>query len=93
MILYYRIFICLVLAGMTLYAFIDKQNQVTEVRLAIPLLTNKVKKLQEENGRLQYEIDRFESPIHLMELAGKSEFGHLKYPYTKDVIIISENEN
>lgn len=88
--LYFQIFLCLVMAAWTLYAFIEKQNQVTELRLAIPILAKKVKKIKEENSRLQYEIDQFESPIHLMELARKPEFSHLKYPYTKDVIVIDE---
>jgi cell division protein FtsL len=81
----------LVLAGVTLYGFIEKQNRVTELRLAIPVLAKKVRKLKEENSRLRYEIEQFESPIHLMELARKAEFSHLKYPYVKDVIVIEDD--
>ena len=85
-----RIFICIVVAGLTLYFYIDKQNELVELRLAIPTLDKEVKAALEENTRLQYEIDRFESPIHLMELARKPEFSHLKYPYTKDIVILKE---
>lgn len=85
-----RLFICILFACASLYVYIDKQNELVELRLAIPALMQEVKAAQEENTRLQYEIDRFESPIHLMELSRKPEFSHLKYPYTKDVILLKE---
>src|SRR5438045_707399 len=91
MILLGRIFICILGAGVLLYAYIDKQNELTELRLQIPQLAKEVKSIQEENTRLQYEIDRFESPIHLMELSRKPEFGHLKHPYLSDIITLPEN--
>lgn len=83
-----RIFICIFAAGFTLYWYVDKQNELTELRLAIPALSKVVKEIHDENIRLKYEIDSFESPIHLMELARKPEFGHLKYPYIKDEIFL-----
>lgn len=83
-----RIFLCIFATGITLYSYIDKQNELTELRLAIPALAKKVREIQDENTRLKYEIDRFESPIHLMELARKPEFGYLKYPYLKDEIFL-----
>lgn len=85
-----RIFICIFAAGWTLYAFIDKQNELVELRMAIPALTQEVKAIEDENNRLKYEVERFESPIHLMELARKPEFSHLKYPYDRDVIVLPE---
>lgn len=87
-----RIFTCILAAGIALYSYIDKQNDLTELRMAIPVLAKEVKGLQEENIRLKYEIDRFESPIHLMELARKPEFGHLKFPYSTDVVILPAGE-
>lgn len=83
-----RVFSCIVGAGLLLYAYIDRQNELTELRLQLPHLAKQVKGIQEENNRLYYEIDRFESPIHLLELSGKPEFGHLKHPYLRDIIII-----
>lgn len=87
-----RVFICIFAAGVAVFAYIDKQNDLTELRLAIPALAKEVKSIQEENTRLRYEIERFESPIHLMELMRKPEFGHLKYPYLKDEIFLPNNE-
>lgn len=88
--LYIRVMICIFAAGFTLYLYIEKQNELTELRLYLPVLSKEVKRIQEENTRLTYEIDHFESPIHLMELARKPEFSHLKYGFVKDVIILTE---
>lgn len=85
-----QMFICIVVAGLSLYIYIDKQNDLTQLRLSVPALNKELKQIQEENVRLQYEIDRFESPIHLMELARKPEFGHLKYPHVDEILILPE---
>jgi hypothetical protein len=87
-----RIVVCILAAGITLFGYVEKQNELTELRLAIPVLTKAVKSLQEENIRLMYEIEQFESPIHLMELMKKPEFSHLKYPFVKDEIFLPAGE-
>jgi hypothetical protein len=86
-----RFFTCILAAGVALFAYIEKQNELTELRLAIPTLAKEVKNIHEENNRLKYEIDSFESPIHLMELVRKPEFGHLKHPYLNDEIFLTKN--
>lgn len=83
-----NLFICIAVAGLFLFAYIDKQNELTELRLAIPVLAKEVKAIQEENTRLRYEIERFENPILLMELRRKPEFSHLKYPYLNEEIFL-----
>jgi uncharacterized protein YlxW (UPF0749 family) len=90
--LFYQILICISAVGIFLYAYVEKQNQLTALRLRIPKLEREVKVLQETNIRLHYEIEQFESPIHLMELSRNPEFGHLKHPYLKDIVIISESQ-
>lgn len=80
--------ICIFTAGITLFSYIEKQNELTELRLAIPALNKKVMALREENTRLTYEIERFESPLNLMELMQKPEFTHLKYPYLNQQIFL-----
>lgn len=85
-----RLFICILAAAITVYAYIVKQNDVTELRLAIPAVAKELRQINDENIRLQYEIDQFESPIHLMELSRKPEFSHLKYPYVKDIVTVPE---
>lgn len=84
----YKLLFCLLVAGITLYASIRQLNQLTTLRRELPPLSKEVKALQEENHRLQYEVDRFENPLHLIELARKPEYGHLKYPFNSDILIL-----
>lgn len=88
--LYLKLFICVCILGLTLYGFIVKGNQVTEMRLAVPALAKKVRMLQEDNSRLQYEIEQFENPIHLMEMKNKPELSHLKFPYAEEIVMLVE---
>ncbi len=83
-----QILLCIFALGFTLCAYINQLNHLTELRLKIPLLQKELKLIQEENTRLQYEIDQFESPIHLMELMKQHEFVHLQFPYTKDIVVL-----
>ncbi len=83
-----RLLICIFICGFSIYAHIFKQNELTELRMAIPSLAKEVRNIQEENTRLKYDIGQFESPIHLMELMRMPEFGNLKFSYNQDVIIL-----
>lgn len=83
-----RIFACIIVAGLFLYVYIDKQNKLTELRMQVPIAAKELQRIQEENHRLQYDIDSFESPIHLIELAEKPAFSHLKHPYQRDIVIL-----
>lgn len=87
---FFRAVICIAAVGFALFAYINQHNQLIDLRRKIPLLSKEVKSIQEDNNRLKYEIDRFESPIHLMELLRKPEFSHLQYVYTRDIIEISK---
>lgn len=86
-----RILICIAIAGGVIYTYIRKQNEETLLRMAIPAVTKELKAIQEQNIRLKYLIDCFETPTHLMELAQRPEYAHLKHPYTKDLIILPES--
>lgn len=85
-----RILLCIGVFGGCLYSYLDQQNQLTSLRLHIPVVAKEVKDLNEEDVRLQFEIDLFESPQHLMELMALSEYSHLKHPLTKHVVQLSE---
>lgn len=85
------LFACVGTASFAAYAYIDNQNNLTVMRRKIPALEKKVKAVQEENRRLEYEIERIENPLHLMKLARKPEYGHLKFPYRNEVIIIQDD--
>lgn len=88
-----RLLVAIVAVGTTVYGYIHKQNALTEIRLSIPTMQRDLKKIQDENIRLQYEIERFESPLHLMELGRKPEFGHLRYPSSKEVVVLKNPAN
>ncbi len=83
-----RIFFCIVSLVMFLYAYINKQNSITQLRLQIPTEERELQVVVQENTRLQYEVDSFESPENLMQLARKPEFSHLKHPLLRDIIEI-----
>lgn len=83
-----RFFLCIAFAALTLYKSIDDQNDLTELQLAIPSLEKEVQDIREKNLELQYEIERFESPLHLMELARQPEYGHLKSPSINEIVIL-----
>ena len=83
-----RLFLCIFIFGIHLYKFVDKQNELTELRLRIPPLAQMVREIEEENKSLQYEIDAFESPSRLMEFARRPEFAHLKHPLSTEVLVI-----
>lgn len=89
--LFFRLLICLTLAGVGLYKYIDQHNELTELRLSIPALAKEVKELKEINLSLKYEIECFESPLHLMEIAMKPEFGYLKHPKLNEEIFLLES--
>lgn len=85
-----RIVICVVILGMFLFIYINKSNELTEQKLSIPKIEKEILIVQEENKRLQYIIDRFENPMHLMELVRSPEYSHLKHPLLKDVLKVQE---
>ncbi len=86
----WRIFLCVICAGLFLYSYIDAQNALTRLRLQIPVLAKQIKDIKEENTHLKYEIELFESPQHLLELASHSEFTHLKQPLLKEIITMPQ---
>ncbi len=81
-----RLIVCVFIFGIALYSYINLHNHFTELRIKVPLLTKKLKSLEDENTRLQFEIEKFENPLNLMELARKPEYGYLKHPYVSDII-------
>ncbi len=85
-----RIFLAIFIFGLCLYFFIDKHNDLTKLRIEIPRLAKELNTLQEQNKQLQYEIDKFENPAHLIELSHKPEYGHLTHPLVKDIVIVEE---
>src|SRR5438128_2690682 len=83
-----RLFLCILILGVTLYAYVSKHNVLTEARMRVPKLQQELQSIEEENVRLSFAIEKFENPLHLMELARKPEFSHLKHPYITDIVVV-----
>jgi hypothetical protein len=85
-----RFLVCLFFFGFSLYSYIDKQNGLTALKMQLPQISKEIRAIQEENTRLQYEIDQFENPEHLMQLAQGERYSHLKYPFVNEVVTLPE---
>jgi hypothetical protein len=86
-----KLLLCVCFMGFCLYSFLNLQNEMTEFRMQLPKLAKEVKAIHEENERLLFEIERFENPCHLMELARRPEFSHLKHPLFKEIMTLNQD--
>lgn len=91
--LFLKIFICLFSIVGMLYVYIDQQNDLIEWRIKVRASAKELRELQEDNIALRYEVDRFESPVHLMELARQPAFSYLKYPHNKDILMLKKESS
>lgn len=85
-----RLGICLSVFGLCLYSYLNVQNQLTHLKIRLPEVEKEIKLMREENRRFSYEIDQFENPAHLIELAHRPEFSHLKHPLLKEILTVPE---
>lgn len=85
-----RLGLCLGVLGIFLYSYLEKQNELTELKILLPQMEKEVNLIREENRRLAYEVDRFENPSHLIEIAHYPEYGHLKHPLLKEILTVPE---
>lgn len=85
-----QILCCLTVFTLYLYHMIQKQNRINYLSLQLPKLIKDVKALEEENLRLQFQVNCFESPDHLMWLVKQQEFTHLKMPLLQEVYTLPE---
>jgi cell division protein FtsL len=77
--LFIRLFFILFFSTLFLYFYIDKQNQITRLRLTIPTIEQEIEELKQETVQLHYEIDQKESPERLLSLLKQPEYSHLKF--------------
>ena len=85
-----RVAICVTVLGILLFFYLERQNELTQLKIQLPQLEKEIAKLREESKRLRYEVDQFENPSHLIELAHRPEFGHLKYPLLKEILTVPD---
>ena len=91
-IFFVQVLVCAFSCGSVLYAYVRQQNDVTKVRIELPKLTREVRQLEEQNSRLRFEIERFENPKHLMELAKRPDFSDLKHPLSREIFVLHTKE-
>ena|SRR5579862_2646650 len=85
-----RLGFCLGVTSLCLYSYQNKQNELTHLKICLPQIEKEIRGIREENRRLQFEIDRMESPTRLIELAHRPEFSHLKHPFLKEILRLPE---
>ena len=85
-----QIGICLSVFGLCLYSYLDRQNSLTKMKIQLPQMEKEIQLIREENRRLSYQIEQFENPSHLIELAHRPEFSHLKHPILKEILTVPE---
>ncbi len=85
-----RLGFCLTVFGLCLYSYFYKQSELTQLKIQLPEVEKQIRLVREENRRLRYEIDRFENPARLIELAHSPEFSHLKHPLLKEILTVPE---
>lgn len=78
---------------MALYAYVHKHNTLIEMRIRLPLLAKELQTTEEENERLKFSIEKFENPLHLMEIARKPQYAHLKHPLITDIIELKVSDD
>ena len=85
-----KILTCIVCGGGCLYCHLNQQNGLTQLKMDCSLREAELDQIQEENRRLAYDIEQFESPNHLFELARRPEFSHLKHPALQEIMTVPE---
>jgi len=77
--------IVMMIFGYWLFSYMEKQNQLTKLKITIPALAAEVTSITEENARCQYEIDRFENPSTIIGFLAQPEYAGLKHPLVDEI--------
>mgnify|MGYP003350924535 CR=1 FL=1 len=85
-----KIGLCLSAFALSLFSYLNMQNEVTQIKIQLPELEKQIRLIHEENQRLCYQIEQFENPAHLIELTHRPEYAHLRHPLLKEILIVPE---
>ncbi len=86
----FKILICLFVFGICLYSYINKQNELTSLKIEIPKVAKEIEDIKVEIKKINYEVEMFENPAYLMQLIRQPEFGYLKHPIVEDVLTMPQ---
>ena len=82
--------VCFVVFGFCLYSYLDEQNALRKLKMQLPQKEKEIQSLKEEMSRLSFQIDKFENPSHLIEMAHLPEYGPLKHPVLREILTVPE---
>lgn len=83
-----RLLLCIFTSAFLLYSYIDKLNEIIELKIEIPKLDKEMAALREKNQALILQIEAIESPRFLIEKSRLPEYSGLKQPSRSKVQII-----
>lgn len=86
-----QIGVCFFVFGFCLYSYLDAQNCLAQAKMQLPQKEREIQSIREEMQRLSYQVDQFENPSHLIELAHKPEYRHLRHPVLREILTVSES--
>lgn len=81
---------CALVFSLCFYSYLVKQNEVTELRIELPKIKKELEKLQAIHMGLQFQIEKFEHPSHLLELLAQKNYSHLKLPISSEIMKLHE---
>ena len=82
--------ISLSVCGFCLYSYLETQNCLTKTKMQLPQKEKEIQMIRDEVRRLSYKVDQFENPSHLIDLAHRPEFSHLKHPVLREILTVPE---
>ena len=85
-----QLLVSIACGGSCLYCHLNQQNDLTHLKMDCSLREAELEQIQEENRRLAYQVEQFESPNNLFELARRPEFSHLKHPALQEILTVQE---
>ncbi len=83
---------CILLLGAFLLHHVERQNELTRLRLEIPQIDMQWRALQERALQLRGKVLSRQTPRALLAQLQKPEFAHLKNPPPDKVWILDEEE-
>jgi hypothetical protein len=58
--------------------------------MRLPKISKEIEAVREKSAHLHYQIECFENPEHLLTIAGRPEYAHLKFPFVEEVLTVKE---
>lgn len=83
----YLFFTLLTLGGFG-YSYLTQQNDLTEMRMEIPELMRDMESLRQEIAVLEYQVEAFQNPRNLLQIAMQNQYRHLKLPRLQEVAFL-----